>query len=221
MAAKMRFVDWKKITGHSAVLGRSWHADLIVAGDPTVLVVMFGGSGMTKEKYTARASSHPHHLEPALPASDLAFAYVSFPYDIDVDGFSPEQEEQWLDHAEDELLPALLAAAGLSRWYLVGYSGGLALALSGLHLAEECAGVAGIGGDKVPERLEVEAPTVDLFYNIGDRVFGVNEVAVRALVAAGSAQLHPPRLGGHDMSDYVANGTLAKVATRAVAVSGP
>ncbi len=93
--------------------------------------------------------------------------------------------------------------------FLIGYSGGFALAACGPHRHDRCIGLGGLGADAVPAGLE-EGPAwrapVKLNYNTQDRVFAANRQAVDELVEEGLARCWRSTPGGHPMADYLSNG---------------
>ena len=97
--------------------------------------------------------------------------------------------------------------------WLVGHSGGAALALCGLHLHARCRGAYMLGADGLTEDLvlgEGHRP-VALHYNHDDEVYGRNRMVVGQLVARGVAALRRDRPGRHSLESYIANGTLSEV----------
>ncbi len=204
-----------KLVAHSAALGRDFHADVFEVGEaPQVLVVMFGGSGMTQGEYETRAATIVPVFDRALTdlASDhsFVFVYVTAPYDVPFGQFGqfedePEAAERWTRHVVDELLP---------RWptppvYFIGYSGGAALALCGPHDDARCVGVGGLGADGLPEEFEEGerwGEPLRLYYCVDDRVYGTNAEVIKRLEDEGVAQCLRQGRGGHALSAYLASG---------------
>lgn len=210
-------VQSKKIMAWSAFLGRDFHADLfkVGAGPAELLIMLFGGSGMTADEYRQRGKSIIPVFSPALHqlAADhsLVFVYVSAPYDVPFRFFSEDEDacRKWLAHAEDELIPA--CSKGLPPdmpLYFIGYSGGMALAVNGLHLLDRCKGVGGLGADGIPDDLEAGPSWLEplrLYYNTGDRVFRANAELIRLLDEEMLVRCFRRLSGGHDLTDYVKN----------------
>ena len=210
-------VQSTKIQAHSAVLGREFHADLFNLGDEPaeLLVLLFGGSGMSAGKYQRRGETIVPVFDAALHQlaahHTLAFAYVTAPYDVPFRSFPevPGAVDRWQAHAEEELLPA--CGRGLAPdapLYVIGYSGGMALATNGLHLLARCRGVGGLGADGIPGDLEQNPSWLEslrLYYNRDDRVFRANEVNIRRLEQEELARCYRRLPGGHDLTDYLSN----------------
>ena len=171
----------RKWISESKILGRCFHADVFepeVA--PTGIVVWFGGSGVTKEKYDARENTVVSIFDEAWDrlGKDLSiiFVYVSAPYDIKFAQFSnfTADKDRWNQHVEKDIL---------SNWpdlpvYLIGNSGGAALAFNGVHNGPRIVGAGGIGADQIPKDFNVPLQkngepkwVLNLYYNWDDRVY--------------------------------------------------
>ncbi len=222
-----------KLVARSGLLGREFHADAFLAGEaPRFLALMFGGSGVDEATYGARCATLVPAFDAALARlereASFAFVYVTAPRDVPFARFDDEPEEsaRWNRHVCAELLPLVETWLGAARplpRYLIGYSGGAALALSGHHLDAPCFGAGMLGADGLPERF-LRGPgwpePLTLYYNRDDAVFDTARPAVDALVATGAAQ-HFRRLpGGHGLADYVANESFGELIRRA-ARTGP
>ena len=221
-------VKGTKLVGRSGLLGREFHADALLAGEaPRFLALMFGGSGVDEAAYGARFTTLVPVFDAALARlereTSFGFVYVTAPWDVAFAHFDdePEESERWNRHVREELLPlvdAWLGANGPLPRYLIGYSGGAALALSGHQLDAACYGAGMLGADGLPERF-VRNPgwpePLTLYYNLGDGVFDTARPSVEALAAAGAAE-HFRRLpGGHGIADYVANESFGGLIRRA------
>ncbi len=222
-----------KLTGRSGLLGRDFHADGFLAGPaPRFVALMFGGSGVDEATYRARTGTLVPVFDAALARlereASFAFVYVTAPWEVPFARFDEEPVEsaRWTRHVREEVLPlvdAWLGPTGPLPRYLMGYSGGAALALSGHHLDAACYGAGMLGADGLPKRF-VRNPgwpePLTLYYNLDDRVFDTARPTVEALVAAGAAE-HFRRLpGGHGLADYVANESFGGLIRRA-ARTGP
>ncbi len=222
----------RKVVGESALLGRSFHADVFVVGEaPRVLVLLFGGSGVTKSAYDERGESitplFGAAFDAAKSAGDFGFAYVTAPYDVPFAHFQDDHEsaELWDAHVRTELLPTIEAQVpalrGIPR-YLAGYSGGALLALSGHHLDRESIGACALGADGLHrdlQRSRTWGEPISLAYNRDDDVRRLNRDTIVALTHAGIIEERPPRRGGHALQSYVENGTIEDLIRDAVRAS--
>jgi len=217
-----------KLVGKSALLGRQFHVDAFLAGEaPRFLALMFGGSGVDEAAYRTRFETLVPAFDAALARLELeasfAFVYATAPWDVPFARFGEETDEteRWNRHVREELLPAVEAWLGEARplpRYLIGYSGGAALALSGHHLDAACFGAGMLGADGLPGSF-IRGPAwpepLTLYYNLGDGVFDIAWPTVEAIAATGAAQ-HFRRLpGGHGLADYVANESFGGLIRRA------
>ena len=149
----------RKWISNSNILGRRFHADIFEPEvTPTGIVVWFGGSGVTKEKYDARENTVVSIFDEACDrlGEDLPiiFVFVSGPYDIEIAKFSNStaDKDRWNQHVEKDIL---------GNWpdlpvYLIGNSGGAALAFNGIHNSPRIVGAGGIGADQIPEDFNSE-----------------------------------------------------------------
>jgi pimeloyl-ACP methyl ester carboxylesterase len=211
----------RKVDAESAILNRRFHVDVFRLGaEPAFAVMLFGGSGVDRAQYEARAATVNPTFDGALRevAREVSFvlAYVTAPYDVPYNRFAddPEAAARWMRHVDEELLPIVPELP----LYLVGYSGGAALAMNGAHESPRCFGVAGLGADAVPATLS-RGPgwreCAALYYNRDDRVFSKNRAAIAELEAAEIVRCHRTLPGGHTVDDYVKNGSLAGLVRRA------
>ena len=204
-----------KHIAQSSALGRSFHADMFdVGADPALLVLAFGGSGVSKQEYMSREGSILTWLD--RPLAELAdegrsfrVVYVTAPYDQPLADLIEDEEaaRRWTRHVEEDLLTL---GPGLPL-YLLGYSGGATLALCGAHLHDLCIGVGAIGGDGIPGELEEGSgwlAPLRLQYGGHDRVYSVNSDAIAELVEAEVAVLLRRGEGGHSLEDYVSSGAI-------------
>jgi len=213
----MGTIELDKVVRQSAVLGRVWHADVARLGEtPSVLVLHFGGSGISRERYERRATTRNPVFDEALTAlakegQQLVFAFVTAPFDLPYRFFHerPEPAARWRAHVEGELM----ALAPQLPVFLLGYSGGIELALRGPHGSERVVGVGGLGADVVSADLETapalceERPLV-LAMNTGDPVYQPHGGVLEELLADELVQVRRGS-GGHAVTDYVANGAFA------------
>jgi len=210
-----------KIQFYSVILNRQFHLDLFEpSGTPELLVVMFGGSGMTREKY-ARYAGGVNELvqaaaEEVMDEGQLALAYAYAPFDVRMNAFEeePDEAERWRGHVLQEILPQLPDVP----LYCIGYSGGMALAAHSLLDHRRCFSGGGLGADQLPAdfqcRPEWREPLA-LYYNLEDRVFDANLDTVQKLEAKGVARCFRQLPGGHDLADYAGNGSLPGLLRRA------
>ena len=223
-----------KLTGTSASMGRAFHADAFLLGAaPTFLALMFGGSGVSEEKYRERATTIVPIFDGALSrlerAVSFAFVFVTAPYDVPFSRFDAEPDEaaSWNRHVYEELLPLvdgwLGPRAPLPR-YLIGYSGGAAIALSGHHLDSGCYGAGMIGADGLVETFERGAywpEPLTLYYNLDDGVFEAMRTTVARLVRRQCAECFRRLPGGHELADYVSNESFGGLIRRAAKTAPP
>lgn len=221
-------MEGTKLVAGSTILERAFHVDAFVVGAaPTFLGLLFGGSGVTRETYEARERSLVPVFDAALASLErtLSFGlvFVTAPHDVPFSRFAdePAEGERWDAHVRGELLPLvgerLPQLGGLPR-YVMGYSGGAALALSGHHRDVACFGAGMLGADGLHGGLR-RAPAwpepLTLYYNLDDEVHGANREVVSALEAAGDAQAFQRLHGGHALGDYVANESFGGLVRRA------
>ncbi len=198
---------------HSAILNRTAYADVFSVGtEPRFLVVLFGGSGVDEEEYERRGQT----VHPALAGWLGGFAdgpphfvliHVTAPYDVPFARFAtePTAAANWTSHVLTELLEPWVALP-----YLVcGFSGGVVLALNGVHADPRCFGGAAFGADAVPA--DFSCPKhwrgkLRLYCAPGDRVccHPANRRVAESLVSRGEAELYELRAGGHALADYCA-----------------
>ena len=171
----------RKWISESKILGRRFHADVFESEtEPKGLVLWFGGSGVTKEKYDARENTVVSIFDEAWDrlGKDLSiiFVYVSAPYDIKFAQFSnfTADKDRWNQHVEKDILGNLPDLPV----YLIGNSGGAALAFNGIHESQRVVGAGGIGADEIPKDFNVPLQkngepkwVLNLYYNWDDRVY--------------------------------------------------
>ena len=215
-----------KLREHSLSLGRDFHADVFDVGDsPSFLALLCGGSGVTEEEYWKRGQTLVPRFDAALEKLEgeglaFRFVYVSAPFGLPYNRFGeePAAAETWCRFLREDVL---------ARWpalplYMMGYSGGAALAMAGVQADERCFGVGCLGADAVPADLEDGIGWLEparLYYNAGDRVFDPNAEVVEALVADAVVTCVRRLPGGHKLEDYLANesfGGLIRAAGRLV-----
>lgn len=215
-----------KLTDSSASLGRRFHVDVFVVGAvPSVFGLFFGGSGVTAEEYERRSASVIPVFDEALPglASLGAFGlvYVTAPFDVPFTYLpdDPVLADRWNRHVRAEIVPLVErevpSLANLPR-YVMGFSGGAVLALSGHHLDRQCVGAGMLGPDGLHagiRRQDTWEP-IPLIYNVGDGVIEANRAAISALGSA--VELFHRLSGGHNLADYVRNESFRGLVWRAV-----
>jgi pimeloyl-ACP methyl ester carboxylesterase len=215
----------EKLILESSILGRSFHADVFSSDRaPEATVLLFGGSGVDRKEYERRAKSINPTFDPAFKAleSDSAFLlfFVTAPYDVPFADFEdfPEEAERWNQHVAQDLLclrPQL-------PFYLIGYSGGMALALNGLQEHPRCIGVGGLGADGFPgdpNEGERWGEPIRLYYNRADPVLERNRAVIDRLEGSGMAGCWRQQTAGHELRDYVANGSFSGLIRRAAVIS--
>jgi len=214
-------MERSKITIEHAVLGRPAHIDAFTIGraSPRTTVLMFGGSGMSREEYERRAQTIVPVFDDDLvrlesEGIELAFFFVSAPWDVSFADVVTDDtvSAHWRRHVELDIRPLVET----STTYGCAYSGGAALLLSGVH--ESMTGATIIGGDLVPEdftKPDAWPSPLIAVYNLADPVFAANRGIVEQLVEAEDARLLRKLPGTHAFADYVGNGTWAGVLRRA------
>jgi hypothetical protein len=198
----------------SNLLNRKFHIDEFTSkSEPSGIVLCFSGSGKTKESYHKYERTVIPNFEKAWArlGQDLPiiFVYVTAPYDLQYSNFSalPSEKERWNQHVEEEILV---------RWpdlplYVIGISGGILLALHGLHMNSRIVGIGGLGADNIPENIEFPrrkdgepAWYLNLYYNFNDNVYNSNQSIVDKYCRDGVAVCNRFN-GGHSTMDYIAN----------------
>ena len=100
----------EKIAVYSKVLKREFHMDEFSSkAKPKGVVLWFGGSGMTKEKYHRRGKGVVaifneiwNRLGEDLP---IIFLFVTSPYDIEfAKPFLDSEKKKWLQHVKEDIL---------------------------------------------------------------------------------------------------------------------
>ena len=138
----------RKWISESKILGRCFHADVFESKtEPKGLVLWFGAPGKTKDGYDEREKGVVPIFREAWDrlGEDLPiiFVFVSGPYDIEIAKFSKftADKDRWNQHVEKDVL---------GNWpdlpvYLIGNSGGAALAFNGIHKSQRVVGAGGLG----------------------------------------------------------------------------
>ena len=199
----------------SKVLNRSFHADVFISKTkPKGIVLWLGGSGMDKNKYNSRGKSINtifentwNRLGHDLP---IIFIFVTAPYDIRFANFAdfPEDKNRWNEHIESEIL---------NTWqdlpvYLIGNSGGAALALNGIHRMSRVVGAGCMGADNIPENFEVPLDKsgepvwrLRIYYNWDDLVYNKNESIIDNLIKKDFVEPPIGYEGEHCTKHYIEN----------------
>ena len=215
-----------KLTDSSASLGRRFHVDVFIVGAvPSVFGLFFGGSGVTAEEYERRSASVIPVFDEAIPglASLGAFGlvYVTAPFDVPFTYLpdDPVLADRWNRHVRNEIIPLVErevpSLANLPR-YVMGFSGGAILALSGHHLDKPCVGAGMLGPDGLHAGILPQDTwePIPLIYNVGDDVIEVNRAAIAALRSTVEVFHRLP--GSHGLADYVRNDSFRGLVWRAV-----
>lgn len=204
----------------SRILNRDVHADVFELGsEPSRLVVFFGGSGIDEEEYARRGKSIVPIFDPlleSLAASDLnlAFMYVTAPYDVPFARFAdfPDEKEKWNEH----ILEELIAPWQQFPVFLAAFSGGAALAFHGIHQSRRCCGGAAMGADGVPADFvcpEHWNAMLRLYAAPNDRVCHNprNRELFEGLMRRGQVEELEMPFGEHRLADYIENGSVEDV----------
>ena len=197
----------------SKILDRQFHAHVFQSRIEPKGIILWFGAGKSKDKYEARKKWDNrifdetwNKLGQDLP---IIFVFVTGPYDIRIAKFSnfPEDLEKWNQHVEEEILgnfPDLPV-------YLIGNSGGAALALNGVHKLSNIVGAGCIGGDDIPEDLEIPLKKdgepkwyLKLYYNLNDPVYNTNLDVIEKLGRRRLIEINRYE-GIHNTGDYIRN----------------
>ena len=187
----------RKWISESKILGRRFHADVFESEtEPKGLVLWFGAPGKTKDGYDKREKGVVPIFREAWDrlGEDLPiiFVFVSGPYDIEIAKFSKytADKDRWNQHVEKDIL---------GNWpdlpvYIIGNSGGAALAFNGVHNGPRIVGAGGIGADEIPKDFIVPLQKngepkwiLNLYYNWDDDVYDVNKKTIENLQKTGLA----------------------------------
>ena len=205
----------RKWISESKILGRRFHADVFESEtEPKGLVLWFGGSGVTKNKYDARENTVNSIFDEAWDrlGKDLSiiFVYVSAPYDIKFAQFSnfTADKDRWNQHVEKDILGNLPDLPV----YLIGNSGGSALALNGIHRMSRVVGAGCMGADNIPENFEVPLDKsgepvwrLKIYYNWDDLVYNKNESIIDNLIKKDFVEPPIGYEGEHCTKHYIEN----------------
>jgi hypothetical protein len=196
---------------HSTLMGRIAHADVFKIGTAADLLFgLFGGSGINQQEYDRRGRSVIPIFEPLLDWLDkrplnLVLVHITAPHDVPFTRFDsePAAAATWNAHVATELLEPW---SGLP-WFVCGFSGGVALALNGVHRDSCCFGGAALGADAIPTDFvcpEHWTKPLQLYVAPQDRVCTRpdNRRIVEALVGRGQAEVVRLPSGGHSLADY-------------------
>ncbi len=190
----------KHVVPDSEFLRRPAHFDVIdCAPSPTWMLVLFGGSGITRQVYESRATSMIDVFDDALAncALPVRFVFITAPFDLPfatmVEGDEPA--ERWVEHVDLEILGALDELPTL----VAGFSGGARLAFTGVqHLSTVFAG-GGLAADGLAADMDVrglQAPPLFLYHS-KDPVLERNRRVGQSL-----GRLVESGLGGHSADTY-------------------
>ncbi len=196
----------------STLLGRMAHADVFgIGANPRFLFVLMGGSGVDEVEYCNRSQTvipvfGKIQDDVARENLNLVMVHVTAPYDVPFNRFGnePNAAAQWNDHVLTELLEPWAQLP----YFVAGFSGGIALALFGLHSDTRCFGAAAFGGDAVPRGFSRPGHwknKLRFYVAPQDRVCADagNRHVVDSLVNRRDAEVLQLRTGGHRLMDYV------------------
>jgi len=211
----------RKLVAWSRILNREFHVDVFEPRkQPSLMIVMFGGSGIGTEKYEERKRVLVPVFDEALTELEremsFQFVFITAPYDIRFRDFGEFEDDSriWKEHVNSEIMPKLPDLP----YYFIGYSGGFVLALNSLHMDEDCLGGGALGGDGISSDIE-EGPSwrepLAFYYNLSDKVFSANREAIHDLEEAGIARCFRKLPGGHDLRDYMKNQSFGGLIRRA------
>lgn len=196
----------------STLLGRMSHADVFEVGaNPRFLFVLMGGSGVDEDEYCSRSQTVIPVFgkildDVARENLSLVLVHVTAPYDVPFNRFAnePRAAARWNAHVLKELLKPWAQLP----YFVAGFSGGIALALFGLHSEARCFGAAAFGGDALPRGFSRPGhwkAALRFYVAPQDRVCAAagNREVVDSLVNRGDAEVLQLRTGGHRLVDYV------------------
>lgn len=202
----------------SNLLRRMAHADVFELGaSPRFLFVLFGGSGIDEDEYERRSKAVIpafDHVLRTFSETNAIMVHVTVPYDIPFARFAENASasELWKSHVLDELL---------SPWpnlpfFVCGFSGGVALALNGLHREARCFGGAALGADAIPKDFVCPdhwSEKLRLYSAPDDRVCHdpANRRVIETLEDRGVLEELHLRSGGHRLADYASAECLGEV----------
>lgn len=204
-------------------LKRRAHADVLAlgVGDPSALVVVFGGSGIDQEEYEARAHTAVpvfDSLVADMEPIDVTLVYVTAPYDVPFRVFreEPSRARVWNAHVIEELLAPWQSLP----FFVAGFSGGAALAFHGVHATLNCLGGATMGGDGLGKSFEAPEHWVDrlqMFVAPDDRVcqHPDNQALMQQLAQREQADIIQLRTGRHRLADYATVDCLGRIIRQA------
>lgn len=118
---------------------------------PRFVLLLFGGSGVDEEEYWVRSRSVPPFLDTAFSVLDvptsLVVVHVTPPFDLPYARFGRDHgiATIWRTHVEEILSPWKALP-----FYVASFSGGVKLALHGVHQDARCQGAAAIAADGIP-----------------------------------------------------------------------
>ena len=204
----------RKWISESKILGRCFHADVFESKtEPKGLVLWFGAPGKTKDGYDEREKGVVPIFREAWDrlGEDLPiiFVFVSGPYDIEIAKFSKftADKDRWNQHVEKDIL---------GNWpdlpvYLIGNSGGAALAFNGIHKSQRVVGAGGLGADQIPDDFQIPLGkngepkwVLNLYYNYNDNVYDINNNMIKKLIEKELAVCD--RFDGeHETDHYIRN----------------
>lgn len=197
----------QKVIFDSQILRREVHLDVFEPDDPTITLLLFGGTGIDEAEYTRRRSSVIPLFNSSTPIdlNQLRLVYATAPFDVPFVRFDefPDELSKWNRHVREEIL---------GRWkttpFLVGsFSGSAALVLNGIEQNERCVGGVVIAPDDIksdfvspkhwPDKLAV-------FTSPNDRVCSdlENRNTIQLLVEAGEAIEIEVRATEHQLLHY-------------------
>ncbi len=204
-----------KVVARSEALGRTFHCDVFRGRNARGVMLLFGGSGKSERAYRARETTLNDKLVSWFerePLVGMHCVYVTAPYDVPYAAPARFEttRERWNQHVREDLFTLFPELP----FYLVGYSGGIILALGGAHMDPCVVGAGGLGADGIPEDVEVPLDgrrprwRLELLYTDGDPVFRFNTEVVTELVGAEDARVRRVRGSNHRFETYLRAGAL-------------
>ncbi len=150
-----------KLLIQSKIFNRLAHVNVFEIGNAareSKLYVFLGGSGIDETAYFERSKSLIPLFNESLTKLERRYVnavvvYVTSPYDVSFDRISSDNRLalQWERHVLEELC----CEWRNQEFYLMAFSGGTALALSGLHRNPMCKGVGLLGPEQFPSNWQV------------------------------------------------------------------
>jgi len=218
-----------KIIVESELLKRNFHCDYFSVGDdPSFSAIFIGGSGVDKIKYESRFKTIIDVFDESLSELEsegysFNFTYYTAPYDIPYGKLDEFQNhvDYWNEHFLKEVLSEIENKIMIPKKipiYLMAYSGGAVLILSGLQSFQNCFGAGLLGADGLNDEMTIGEKwkkPITIYYNLQDPVFHSNTNSLDELVTYGDLIFYRTLNGSHSLKDYIKNNSFSGLIRRA------